>query len=273
MGDLSVCFGPAARDAICAAFDAATHSINAEFYDLKDRAVKEALARARERGVSVDVRTETRRHAFGSHAILHAKAAVVDGRTAIIATANVTRSGFYSPGEVCVVDERPDDVRAACDAIAGDVDSPAPGQRIVAGPSTGVRDSIESLFAATGDLRVASEDLSDERVVQALIARHAAGHEDRVLINDTGALSKEQQRTICRLRGAGVAMRAPSRDYMHEKYVDDGDRIYVGSANLTRNGLDEGREIGVVAAAGDFGAGADQLRANFDELWSASSPL
>ena len=39
---------------------------------------------------------------------------------------------------------------------------------------------------------------------------------------------------------------------MHEKYVDAGDRIYIGSANLTRNGLDEGCELGLVAAAADF---------------------
>jgi phosphatidylserine/phosphatidylglycerophosphate/cardiolipin synthase-like enzyme len=273
MSDLAVCFGPAARVVICRAFDCAKQTISAEFYDLNDGAVKAALARARARGVIVDVRTEHRRHAFDSHAVLHAKAAVIDERTAIVTTANVTRSGFGSPGEVCVVDDRPDDVQALSAAIAGLPDPASSGQRIAAGPGAALRDSIAVLLSSPSDLRIASEDLSDERVVEALIARHAAGHLDRVLINDKGALSREQRRTVSRLHGAGVAVRAPVDAYMHEKYVDDGDRIYVGSANLTRNGLDEGREIGVVAPAADFGIGAEQLRANFDALWSSSSPV
>jgi phosphatidylserine/phosphatidylglycerophosphate/cardiolipin synthase-like enzyme len=273
MGDLAVCFGPAARVAICRAFDSATQSISAEFYDLKDGAVRAALARAQARGVVVDVRTEHRRHAFDSHAVLHAKAAVVDCRTAIVTTANVTRSGFDSPGEVCVVDDRPEDVRALSAAIAGRPDPACSNDRIVAGPGASLRDSIASLLNSPSDLRIASEDLSDERVVEALIARHASGHLDRVLINDKGALSREQRRTICRLNGAGVAVRAPVDAYMHEKYVDAGDRIYVGSANLTRNGLDEGREIGIVAAATDFDDCGGSLRAEFESMWRMAQPL
>lgn len=273
MSDLAVCFGPAARVVLCRAFDHATKSISAEFYDLKDVAVRAALARARARGVAVAVRTEHHRHAFSSHAVMHAKAAVVDGRTALIATANVTRSGFDSPGEVCVVDQRPDDVLALSAAIAGSPDPACSDERIAVGPGSSLRDSIAALLGSPSDLRIASEDLSDERIVESLIARRAAGHLDRVLINEKGALSREERRTVCRLNGAGVALRAPVDTYMHEKYVDDGDRIYVGSANLTRNGLDEGREIGVVAPAADFGIGAAQLRANFDALWSSSSPI
>ncbi len=273
MSELAVYFGPAARDSMCRIFDGAERSISGEFYDLKDPAVKAALARARSRGVKVDIGVEHRRHSFDSHPILHAKAAVVDDRTTIIATANVTRSGFASPGEVCVVDERADDARAVRSAVEGRACRPAADPRIIAGPSAAVRDSIETLFRSRADLRVASEDLSDERIVRALIARRALGHDDRVLINYHGALSRQQRRTVCRLDGAGVAVRAPADDYMHEKYVDDGDRIYVGSANLTRNGLDEGKEIGIVAAAGDFGSGANELRARFDELWSSSPPV
>jgi phosphatidylserine/phosphatidylglycerophosphate/cardiolipin synthase-like enzyme len=271
MTDLSVCFGAAARDVLCRSFDSATVSITGEFYDLKDPAVNAAIARARARHVVVDIRTEHRRHDFDTHAVLHAKTAVIDSRTAILTTANVTRSGFEAPGEVCVVDESPADVLAFRSAIAGNP-SNASDSRVIAGPSHEVRDSIESLLKARNDLRIASEDLSDERVVCVLIARRQAGHCDRVLVNAKGTMSAAQRRTLCRLSHAGVAVRAPREMYMHEKYVDDGDRIYVGSANLTRNGLDEGCEIGLVAQAADFGAGAELLRANFDSMWCAASP-
>jgi phosphatidylserine/phosphatidylglycerophosphate/cardiolipin synthase-like enzyme len=266
MSDLSVCFGAAARNTLCRIFDSATSSIAGEFYDLKDPAVNAAIARARARHVDVDIRTEHRRHDFDTHPVLHAKTAVVDGRAAILTTANVTRSGFASPGEVCVVDESPADVLAFRNAIAGRP-ATASGSRVIAGPGNDVRAAIESLLGSNNDLRIASEDLSDERTICALIARRRAGHSDRVLVNTNGATSMAQRRTICRLSHAGVAVRSPQNAYMHEKYVDDGDRIYVGSANLTRNGLDEGCEIGLVAQAADFGAGAGMLRANFDAMW------
>jgi phosphatidylserine/phosphatidylglycerophosphate/cardiolipin synthase-like enzyme len=271
MSDLSVCFGPAARDALCRMFDGATSSITGEFYDLKDPAVNAAIERARARHVAVDIRTEHRRHDFDTHPILHAKTAVVDGRAAILTTANVTRSGFASPGEVCVVDESPADVRAFRGAIAGRRLN-ARDSRVIAGPGSAVRTAIESLLESNNDLRIASEDLSDERIIRALIARRHSGHCDHVLVNTHGPMSAAQQRTICRLSHAGVAVRSPRKAYMHEKYVDDGDRIYVGSANLTRNGLDEGCEIGLVAQATDFGSGAGMLRSDFDATWCAASP-
>jgi len=273
MGGLSVCFGAAARDALCRSFDAATRSIAAEFYDLKDPAVKAAIARACARHVAVDIRTEHRRHDFVSHPMLHAKAAVVDGRSAIFTTANVTRSGFESPGEVCVIDNCPTDVAALQAAITGKTSISGCSNRVIAGPSPSVRTSIESLLRSSADVRIASEDLSDDRIVDELIARHGAGRADRVLINANGAMSRAQRRTVSRLTHAGVAVRAPSGAYMHDKYVDNGDSIYVGSANLTRNGLDEGCEIGLVAKASDFGPGADSLRANFDAMWSSASAV
>jgi phosphatidylserine/phosphatidylglycerophosphate/cardiolipin synthase-like enzyme len=273
MSDLSVCVGTAARDVLCRTFDLAKRSIVGEFYDLKDPAVKAAIQRARARNVVVDIRTEHKRHDFAGHPVLHAKAAVVDGQSAIFTTANVTRSGFESPGEVCVVDDRPSDVMAFENAIAGKTQCEDSGQRVIAGPSPTVRAAVETLLAARNDLRIASEDLSDERIVRDLISRRVAGHADRVLVNARGTMSAAQRRTVCRLQHAGVAVRAPLKNYMHDKFVDDGDRIYVGSANLTRNGLDEGCELGLVAPAADFGSGADVLRRNFDEMWRDASPI
>jgi phosphatidylserine/phosphatidylglycerophosphate/cardiolipin synthase-like enzyme len=273
MNDLKVCLGTAARETLCRAFDSAKNSIDGEFYDLKDAAVNDAIARARARHVAVNIRTEHHRHDFATHPVLHAKAAVIDGRTAVLTTANVTRSGFGSPGEVCVVDQQPADVLAFREAIAGNVVDSTCSDRVIAGPSPAVRSAVESLLASRTDARIASEDLSDERIVRELIARRRAGRADRVLVNARGAMSAAQRRTVCRLTHAGVEVRAPAHDYMHDKYVDNGDRIYIGSANLTRNGLDEGCEIGLVAKASDFGSGAQTVRANFDAMWRHASPV
>lgn len=308
MNELHVAVGGAARDAMCAAFDAARCSIDAELFSINEPQVVRSLNEAAARHVSVTLHVEgdpfrydrkpdavaqsgdqrdaraqeSLRHMFSEDIriviedhpgeLWHGKAAVVDGESALISTANPTTSGFVSPGDVLVTDSSPRDVCAVEASIAG---RPAAcGEYVVTGPGAFVRDRIEDLLTSNADLRIASEDLSDRQVVCELVARKGAGHDDRILI---AASSKQdgrcaQPRAVRELRRAGVEVRALRHAYMHEKYVDDGTRIYVGSANLTRNGLDEAHEVGVVAPSAAFGAGAETLRSNFDRNWSRAVP-
>ena len=60
---------------------------------------------------------------------------------------------------------------------------------------------------------------------------------------------------------------------MHEKYIDAGARLYVGSANLTRDGIDEAHEVGIIANAADFEDGAASLRSYFDSMWRSARPV
>jgi HKD family nuclease len=119
------------------------------------------------------------------------------------------------------------------------------------------------------DERIAMEDLSDRQVVGALIERRLRGFHDEVLVK----CERNATSSLLRLHAAGVDVRALLNTHLHEKYVDAGDRIYIGSTNLTRNGLDESREIGLVANAADFGDGADALRADFDRMWRSAQPV
>jgi hypothetical protein len=60
--------------------------------------------------------------------------------------------------------------------------------------------------------------------------------------------------------------------YMHEKYIDDGDAFYLGSANLTQNGLDEAHEVGIVAPVAAAVGGVASLRSSFEVNWAQSIP-
>src|ERR1700724_1570487 len=141
MSALSACVGPDARLAFCDAFDAAHVSIDAEFFSISDPDVVESLNRAAARGVRVRVTIEGDTHRFGladarepdddnvrgsldrsidvivsrvPHSLVHGKAAVVDGLLSLVATANVTATGFRSPGEALVLDRDAGDAQA-CD--------------------------------------------------------------------------------------------------------------------------------------------------------------
>jgi phosphatidylserine/phosphatidylglycerophosphate/cardiolipin synthase-like enzyme len=122
------------------------------------------------------------------------------------------------------------------------------------------------MFSSSHDLSIASEDRSEHDVVAHLVERQALGHHDRVLIGDRRTAAIMQ--ALDWLRETGVDVRTLSSGYMHAKCVDDGDELYVGSANLTRNGLDEAHEIGVIAPATAMPSGAATLRAGFEANWA-----
>ncbi len=289
---------------MCAAFDAAHSSIEAELFTVSDPHVVTSLNDAAARHVDVILHVEgdpfrydraadstahspeqrdagvleSLRRIFWPQVQLiiedhpaelwHGKAAVVDHATALISTANPTRSACFHPGDVLVVDSSPRDVNAVEASITGAASPDA--DFVVTGPGSVIRERVSHLLASDADLRIATEDLSDRRTVRTLKARCATGHHDRVLVAASTASqsSPAQKRALRDLLGAGVQVRALRHDYMHEKYVDARSEIYVGSANLTRNGLDEAHEVGVVAPACEFGSGADALRADFDRNWS-----
>lgn len=285
MSHLCVHIGSDARSALCEAFDHAQTSIDAEFYSIGDREVIARLNDAARRGVRVRVTLEGDTHRYRGpravepddatirsglddridvvisrrpHALVHGKAAVVDSQVAFVATANATRTGFAAPGEVELEDRDRKDARS----VLREIDEAASGDPV----HSRLRDALRVLFASPHDLRVASEDLSDWRTVAWLVHRARAGRHDRVLVGRqatrcAGEMSK-------RLIEAGVDVRAPRAGYMHEKLVDDGERTYLGSANLTRNGIDESYEVGVIAGRSDFVDGGSALRADFDRMWA-----
>ena len=300
MEPLDVAFGLAARTTLCDAFSHARSSIVVEFHHLDDACVINSLnaaATRTEHPVSVEVHVEkfpsryrhnpgaqrhderalaTLRSKLDPHirliadddpdVLMHAKAAVVDGQTAFIATANATTSGFGDAGDILVTTHDPSDIAAVDASVHGSI---VAADHVVTGPDASLRLRLRELMAASGDLRVATEDLSDPEMVRTLAQRSAHGHHDRVLLESAHA-SRAQRLAERQLRGAGVDVRSLDSGYMHEKYVDTGDRIYLGSANLTHNGIDEAREVGVIAAPSAFGAGADALRRAFDAMWSGA---
>jgi phosphatidylserine/phosphatidylglycerophosphate/cardiolipin synthase-like enzyme len=304
MADLHVTLGPSARGAFCSAFDAAQRSIDVEFLSISDSAMVDGLNRAAARGVAVTVhvegdpdrynhaaahvpRAECVQKTIDAYAKLfdagvrvvakadpfvleHAKAAVIDGARSLFATANANPRGFNCPGEVCVEDDAARDVSVIRDAIAGRAGA---SERVVAGPNALTFDRVQELLRSPHDARIATEDLSDWRILHELVARRSAGLHDEVLVNRESPRSATAKHALRELTAGGVSVQWLAGTWMHEKYVDVGDRIYVGSANLTWPGLNTSHEVGIVAPAADFGDGAAALRADFDRMWSAAQPV
>jgi len=305
MGDLHAVVGASAESALCRAFDAARQSIDGEFYRLGDRAIVGALNRAARRGVSVTVRIEadpkrfdhlTNRERFDAAAQatgararreldpdvnliveddplveLHAKAAVVDAARAFVSTANISPAWHTQDGELLVEDDRPGDARALARSFDGE--ATASSTRIVAGVASPLRARLDRMLAGSHRVDVAMEDLSDRFVIDRLIARRAARRGDRVIVNLDRRASGHLRGELHRLVNAGVRVRALRGVSMHDKYLDDGSSMYIGSANFTSNGLDDSNEAGIVAPARDFDDRGRAARSAFDRMWNRSQPL
>jgi phosphatidylserine/phosphatidylglycerophosphate/cardiolipin synthase-like enzyme len=305
MDAIHVVGGTAAHDALCEAFAHARESIDAEFYRLSDSAVIDSLNHAAMANVHVRLHVEAHPDRFahrarashepGEHQVsdsvrrlrklldprvelvvedhlgelLHGKAAVIDHATAYMATANFTPHGFTNPGDVVIADALPADVQAVQANI--ERTPPQSSEYVVAGPSHDLRDGIERLLGSPHDLCIASESLSDPRVTSRLAERAQAGRHDRVLVGDW--YTQAQVSTQAWLRDCGVDVRRLRHGYMHEKYVGDDTFVYAGSANLTRDGLDEAREVGIVAPVSAMPDGAAALRASFDAIWAQAVPV
>jgi cardiolipin synthase A/B len=306
MDELQVAIGTAARAALCDAFEHARSSIDAEFFSISDPSVINSLNEAAMRGVHVRVHVEAHPHRYDHRIenkssprdrverdspvaralqqkfsnqvdivledhdgeLMHGKAAVVDDAAAYITTTNPTWRGFANPGDTVIRDAMPRDVRAVKDNIEHKASSDA--AYVIGGPSPQLRERVTNMLSSAHDLSIASEDLSDRDIVARLVERQALGHHDRVLIGDRRTAAIMQ--ALDWLRETGVDIRTLSSGYMHAKYVDDGDELYVGSANLTRNGLDEAHEIGVIAPATAMPSGAATIRAAFESNWAHSIP-
>ena len=288
--DIGIRLGGDVRPSVCAAIDAAHRCIDAEFFSIDDPSVVASLNRAAARGVRVRIVVEGDPHRFrrgtprepsageirgalspdidlaisrAPNPLVHAKALVIDDAVALIGTANPTVTGLDDPGDALVIDSKPDDVRAVAVAIDGASSGTPPLHRL--------RPALDRLLDSSGDARIASEDLSDARIERALQRRAQAGRHDRVLVNEHP--SKASRKIIGELERAGVAVRSLAHEHMHGKLIDTGDQLYVGSGNLTLNGIDEADEIGIVTPTEALGRGDEAIRDYFDDLWQRAEPV
>lgn len=264
---------------ILKAIKGAKESVWVEVYLLTDRDVVRALEDAAARGVDVRVLLEA--HPFGggdvaaqqtldelnaagararpaspAFKLTHAKMLLVDGATAYILTANLSKSALGGSSvsanrDYGVVDGDPTDVVAAKALFLADWDRrpyTLADSRLVVSPLN----SRATLAGLIGDARtgllVEDEEMYDASSEVALIAAARRGVDVRVLLPPPGATGGYGA-DARRLASGGVRVRYLAAPYVHAKLViADGRLGFVGSENFSAASLDENREVGLVLA-------------------------
>jgi cardiolipin synthase A/B len=213
----------------------------------------------------------------GGFNFTHAKTILIDGTKLIVMTMNLTFSSPTTNREFIATDTDPDDIAEAEAIFQADFAnkaSLATGKLLVSPRSSVVLDARTRLVAlidtAKSTLDVAAETLSDDFIVDAIIAAKLAGVQVRIVI-DAQTGSNAQQEAVAKLKQNGVPISSLGNPDMHAKaIVVDGRLAYVGSQNFTANSLNDNREIGIIT---DATTEVAKVQSTIAKDFAAASPL
>lgn len=246
--------------------DEATESIELSMYELDVSAIEKALVRAQERGVAVRVVLDGKSSNDGARAALssagvsvraaneafpyfHVKTMIVDGRRAIVMSANmngysVKRERNY--GVVLSDKDDLDDLRALFenDFAGGPEKIDLSCTRLVVSPINAREELVALVAGAKTSLDLAVMYVTDGALVDAITERKSAGVDVRVLLADPGWIDSNA-RTSAKLSALGIPVKYFTSLDLHAKLVMTESAAFVGSENLSTNALDNNREVGV----------------------------
>jgi phosphatidylserine/phosphatidylglycerophosphate/cardiolipin synthase-like enzyme len=183
----------------------------------------------------------------------HEKAFVVDARTAVVMSLNLTARYYATSRDAAVGDRDPADVAAIESVFAGDlrggVGVPA-ADDLVWSPGQSWADVLALIARARTSVALESEELSSPAVVSALLAAAHRG----VRVGVVMTYSDKWRPALAALSRAGAQIRVMYGEtplYIHAKLIaiDAGTRhgmAFVGSENLTDASLLHNRELGIV---------------------------
>ena len=295
-GELEVLAMPdAGRAPVLQAIDGARESIRLKIYLITDNAIVEALQRAAQRGVDVQVILEQEpfgggdgnalagealaaagvqvRERPGAFAYSHEKSLVVDDRRAYIMTHNLANSSFNRNREYMAIVEDLAVVQETARVFDADWERVEPdlGASLLVWSPVNSRQRMEALVdSAQVSLDVEHTSLLDERLLDRMVAASQRGVRVRVItpaILDPGETEFEP---IKKLAAAGVGVRFLDDPYVHAKaMVVDGQVAMIGSQNLTANSLENNRELGIIF---DDVAAVNRLARVFLKDWNDAEP-
>jgi phosphatidylserine/phosphatidylglycerophosphate/cardiolipin synthase-like enzyme len=245
----------------------AKQSIDVEVYILSDERIISALEQAAKRGIAVRVMLEE--HPFGgpgteqkvknrlqaagietnwsnpAFRFSHIKMIIIDNRTALILSLNLSRSAFTGNRDFGAITTRPAEVAQARAIFTADwTRTEAPDGPLVVSPTDSRGQLLTLIDHAQRSLDIYAEVMRDREIIDAL--KRAAGRGVNVrLVMSAQTIEGSAERL--ELAAAGVQPRIVDNPYIHAKMVlADGDQAFIGSQNFTSTSLDQNREVGVI---------------------------
>ena len=275
----------------------ASSSVDLVMYQLEDTDVEHALVADQKRGVAVQVllnggyygkKESTDNDAAYQYlsangvsvewtpsyfALTHQKTLIVDKKTAMIMTVNLTPQYYASGREFIVVDSDSVDVSAIETAFSDDWKSdnvtPSNGDGLVWSP--GSEQALLALInGASTSLDIYNEEMNDTDITSAL---EDAAHRG-VVVHIDMTYASEWKKAFAALTSAGASVRTYAANaplYIHAKViVADNAKAFVGSENFSSSSLNKNRELGIVVSDQPT---INSLETTFQKDWAEATPF
>ncbi|NQV11644.1 MAG: cardiolipin synthase [Cyanobacteria bacterium] len=283
---------------VVALIDAATEHLRLKQFKLQSETIEQALLRARERGVTVQVmlnphtsgglrcndeafawlqsRGMAVRWTSESFPVTHEKSLVVDRRQALIASFNLADKYFTETRDFGVVTEE----RAAVDQVIAGFEAdwtrsffePDLGTGLVWSSFHSRGQMARLVDAATRTLWIQHPKLVDAVILDRIIAAKERGVKVRFLCGGKHGISDwdiyDTFASLRLMRRFGVKVRRQKHLKLHAKLIlVDGAFAQTGSMNIDRSAFDLRRELGIETDAPQV---VKRLQATFDFDWRRS---
>ena len=267
----------------------AKKQVDVEMYEFGDVRLSDALLAAAKKGVAVRVildATEVQSQAMArelqgkipvrfypvSGGIDHVKLLVADN-TAVIGGMNWGKGSMLNHDYDILIQNAPGEFRALFErdwAVAGGSIPTGPaGEYLIY--DAGIRTALSGHFTQmTRSVWVEMDELGDPEIIAQLREAQGRGLDVRVLLDPTVAAN---QASAAQLLQGNVPVRWHYMDIgrLHAKaLIFDGQHMFVGSANLTRRGLNINHEAGVDLHAAEL---VGRLRDIFEADWQRGIPV
>lgn len=273
----------------------ASTSVDLVVYELEDATIEQALVTEKNRGVTVRVLLQNV-DTFGTHpnqeaydflqknkvsvkwapeyfTLTHQKTLIVDGKTALVMTYNLTAKYYNSSRDFGIIDNNKNDVTAIEDTFNKDWQDNGGiaenGDDLVWSP--GSEPVLLALInSAKTFLDVYNEEMADPHITSAL--ENAAKRGVTVRVDMTYAT--DWKSAFNELTTSGVQVRtyaSSAKFYIHAKaIIRDQTLVFLGSENFSEQSLDYNRELGMLLSNKDI---ISSLETTFNNDWEGSRPF
>lgn len=274
------------RAPILSAIQQAKQSIELVDYGLTDETIINALIQAKKSGKNVDVLLECAPYKNENENIVainqlhtanikiicgnplfkftHQKTFIFDHTTAIIMTFNLTRSTFKNERNFAIHISDPkiiDEIDTIFHAdISRNVNAVSEAS-LFWSPNNSREKIISELNSAQKSIQIDAENISDNEIIKKLAALSRRG----ILIEILHSHINMHNKKIRLLRHTGVQFKKSKHQIIHAKVIlIDHQRAILGSINLTKNSLNNNRELAILITDPDI---IQQLSDTFEKDW------
>lgn len=264
--------------------DGAKKSLDIEMYELDTDSIIEALVDAQGRGVKVRIVLD-RNHTAPKAKLteggvevkdsseefpnFHAKTMIIDGKSAVVMSANMNSYSMESERNYGIIDVERDDIEGLQQIFDHDWEGGGfaglslPCTRLVVSPINSRDLLTEFMNKAEKTLDLSVMYVTDKDFVATIEEKAAAGTAVRVLLADPAWIDGNDA-TATELASKKIPVKFLKKYELHAKLLLSESAAFVGSENFSRPSVDSNREVGVFVTNEEPLA---EIRKQFEADW------